>query len=38
VDDIIEPIETREKLIAAYKLLEGKRVSVPRKKHGNIPL
>jgi propionyl-CoA carboxylase beta chain len=38
VDDIIEPIETREKLIAAYRLLEGKRVSVPRKKHGNIPL
>jgi propionyl-CoA carboxylase beta chain len=38
VDDIIEPVETRERLIAAYKLLEGKRVSLPRKKHGNIPL
>jgi len=38
VDDIIEPVETREKLIAAFKLLEGKRVSLPRKKHGNIPL
>jgi acetyl-CoA carboxylase carboxyltransferase component len=38
VDDIIEPSETRERLIAAYKLLEGKRVSLPRKKHGNIPL
>ena len=38
VDDIIEPVETRERLIAAYRLLEGKRVSLPRKKHGNIPL
>ena len=38
VDDIIEPVETRERLIAAYKLLEGKRVMLPRKKHGNIPL
>jgi propionyl-CoA carboxylase beta chain len=31
-------VETRERLIAAFKLLEGKRVSLPRKKHGNIPL
>jgi propionyl-CoA carboxylase beta chain len=38
VDDIIEPVETRERLIAAFKLLEGKRVTLPRKKHGNIPL
>jgi len=38
VDDIIEPSETRERLIAAYRLLEGKRVVLPRKKHGNIPL
>jgi len=38
VDDIIEPVETREKLIAAYRLLDGKRVTLPRKKHGNIPL
>jgi propionyl-CoA carboxylase beta chain len=38
VDQIIEPSETREKLIAAFALLENKRVSVPRKKHGNIPL
>jgi propionyl-CoA carboxylase beta chain len=38
VDDIIEPSETRERLIAAYRLLDGKRVSLPRKKHGNIPL
>ena len=38
VDQIIEPSETREKLIQAFGLLENKRVSVPRKKHGNIPL
>ncbi len=38
VDDIIEPSETRPKLIAAFQLLEGKRVQLPRKKHGNIPL
>ena len=38
VDQIIEPSETREKLIQAFGLLEGKRVVLPRKKHGNIPL
>ncbi len=38
VDQIIEPSETREKLIQAFSLLEGKRVSLPKKKHGNIPL
>ena len=38
VDDIIEPSETRPRLIAAFESLEGKRVSLPKKKHGNIPL
>jgi propionyl-CoA carboxylase beta chain len=38
VDDIIEPSETRPKLISAFGLLEGKRASLPKKKHGNIPL
>jgi propionyl-CoA carboxylase beta chain len=38
VDQIIEPSETREKLIQAFALLENKRVSLPKKKHGNIPL
>ena len=38
IDEIIEPSETREKLIAAFRLLENKRVPVPSKKHGNIPL
>ena len=38
IDEIIEPSETREKLIAGFTLLEGKRISLPAKKHGNIPL
>jgi len=38
VDDIIEPSETRPRLIAAFQLLESKRVAGPKKKHGNIPL
>jgi acetyl-CoA carboxylase carboxyltransferase component len=38
VDDIIEPSETRAKLIAAFQFLENKRVVLPKKKHGNIPL
>lgn len=38
VDEIIEPAETRQKLIKAFKMLENKVVNSPRKKHGNIPL
>jgi propionyl-CoA carboxylase beta chain len=38
VDDIIEPSETRSRLITAFQFLEGKRVTLPKKKHGNIPL
>jgi propionyl-CoA carboxylase beta chain len=38
VDDVIMPSETRPRLIAALEMLEGKRESNPRKKHGNIPL
>jgi propionyl-CoA carboxylase beta chain len=38
VDAIIEPAETRNHLIQALALSETKRVSVPRRKHGNIPL
>ena len=38
VDEIIQPSETREKLITAFNLLEGKRSYLPAKKHGNIPL
>jgi propionyl-CoA carboxylase beta chain len=38
VDAVIEPAETRGKLIAALRSLENKRDTNPRKKHGNIPL
>ena len=38
VDAVIQPRETRRKLIAALKSLETKRVKNPPKKHGNIPL
>ncbi len=38
IDEVIEPAETRTKLIRAFKMLENKVVNNPRKKHGNIPL
>ena len=38
VDDIIKPSETRPRLIAALEALKDKRVSGPRKKHGNMPM
>lgn len=38
IDDIIEPKETRPRVIQALKMLENKQTSLPRKKHGNIPL
>ncbi|MGH9684842.1 MAG: acyl-CoA carboxylase subunit beta [Candidatus Acidiferrales bacterium] len=38
VDAVIEPAQTRAKLIAALRSLENKRDANPRKKHGNIPL
>lgn len=38
VDAVIMPSDTRKKLIAAYKMLENKVDTLPRKKHGNIPL
>ncbi len=38
VDDIIDPRETRPRLIAALESLRGKRSKNPPKKHGNIPL
>ncbi|MDY0903417.1 acyl-CoA carboxylase subunit beta [Pedobacter sp. CFBP9032] len=38
VDEVIEPSQTRIKLIKAFKMLENKVVNHPRKKHGNIPL
>jgi propionyl-CoA carboxylase beta chain len=38
IDDVIEPSETRVKLIKALRLFQGKVQSNPKKKHGNIPL
>jgi len=38
VDAVIQPRETRKKLIQALAMLETKREKLPPKKHGNIPL
>jgi propionyl-CoA carboxylase beta chain len=38
IDEVIEPKFTRSRLIQALQLLEGKRESGPKRKHGNIPL
>ncbi|HEX6687506.1 MAG TPA: acyl-CoA carboxylase subunit beta, partial [Solirubrobacterales bacterium] len=38
IDDVIEPRETRPKLIKALRMLQSKRVEQPKRKHGNIPL
>jgi propionyl-CoA carboxylase beta chain len=38
VDDIIEPRQTRPRVIRALGMLENKVDTMPRKKHGNIPL
>jgi len=38
VDDVIEPKETRPRLINALEMLQNKRDQNPPKKHGNIPL
>jgi propionyl-CoA carboxylase beta chain len=38
LDDVIEPKETRPRLINALEMLSNKRDANPAKKHGNIPL
>jgi len=38
IDDVIEPAETRARLIKSLRMLSTKRESVPARKHGNIPL
>ncbi|MFQ5925337.1 MAG: acyl-CoA carboxylase subunit beta, partial [Dehalococcoidia bacterium] len=38
IDDVIDPRETRPKLIKALEMLQNKRDTLPPKKHGNIPL
>jgi propionyl-CoA carboxylase beta chain len=38
IDAVIEPADTRTRIITALRALENKRDVNPRKKHGNIPL
>jgi acetyl-CoA carboxylase carboxyltransferase component len=38
VDDVIEPAETRPRLIRSLRMLSTKREAIPARKHGNIPL
>ena len=38
IDDVIEPRETRPRLISALAMLSTKREMPPKRKHGNIPL
>ncbi|MDR4888844.1 acyl-CoA carboxylase subunit beta [Fredinandcohnia sp. QZ13] len=38
VDDVIDPRETRIKIVQALEMLRNKKESRPNKKHGNIPL
>jgi acetyl-CoA carboxylase carboxyltransferase component len=38
IDEVIEPKQTRQKLINALEMLKNKRDSNPPKKHGNMPL
>ncbi len=38
IDEVIEPAQTRKKLIRAFEMLKNKVSHMPKKKHGNIPL
>jgi acetyl-CoA carboxylase carboxyltransferase component len=38
IDNVIEPHETRPRLINALEMLRNKQATLPAKKHGNIPL
>jgi propionyl-CoA carboxylase beta chain len=38
VDDVIEPQETRTRLVQSLEMLRSKRETVPQRKHGNVPL
>ncbi len=38
IDEVIYPDQTREKLIRAFDMLKNKVATLPKKKHGNIPL
>ncbi|MDQ3879441.1 MAG: acyl-CoA carboxylase subunit beta, partial [Actinomycetota bacterium] len=38
VDDVIEPQDTRRRLVKALEMLRSKREMIPQRKHGNVPL
>ncbi len=38
IDDVIDPLETRSKIVKSLEMLENKREQLPHKKHGSIPL
>jgi acetyl-CoA carboxylase carboxyltransferase component len=38
VDDVIDPAETRRKVVAGFEMLLSKREELPHRKHGNVPL
>ncbi len=38
VDEVIDPQDTRVKLMKAFEMLKNKAAKLPKKKHGNIPL
>ena len=38
IDDVIDPAQTRPRLIDAFEMLAGKREENPPKKHGNMPV
>ena len=38
VDEVVKPEDTRPKVIRAFEMLRTKRVEIPPRKHGNLPL
>ena len=38
IDDVIDPAETRQKIVAGLRMLRTKREELPHRKHGNVPL
>ena len=38
IDEVIKPEETRQRVLSGFKMLENKVDTMPRRKHGNIPL
>ncbi len=38
VDDVIDPTDTRRKLIDGLEMLRSKQEELPPRKHGNMPL